>query len=154
MQYVIILLLEKYSELSIEDLMSLLGVTDLQYLINECNGLFCHPMFNNRKLSKSGFIKTSSREGNEITKKEEIIFLNNDFSSNNLKLTTIPVSIKTSNDDTRNKDYEKTYMKNMIDAAIVRILKGRIGQITTHAFLIGEVVKQLDQFNLMRNLTN
>jgi hypothetical protein len=37
-------------------------------------------------------------------------------------------------------------MKNILDAAIVRILKGRIGLETTHAWLVGEVAKQVDLF--------
>lgn len=37
-------------------------------------------------------------------------------------------------------------MKNILDAAIVRILKGRIGQETSHAWLVGEVSKQVDLF--------
>jgi hypothetical protein len=94
MQYVIILLLEKYGKLSIEGLSELLGVTDINYLINECNGLFCHPQFNMKKLPKNGLLLTSAPDGSEITKKEETITLNKDFLCNNLKLTTLPVSVK------------------------------------------------------------
>jgi hypothetical protein len=94
MQYAIILLLEKYVEVSIESLSELLGVTDINYLMNECNGLFCHPQFNIKKLSKNGLILTTAPEGSEITKKEEKIKLNKDFLCNNIKLTTLPVSVK------------------------------------------------------------
>ncbi len=94
MQYVIILLLEKYDKLSVEAISELLGVTDINYLINECNGLFCHPQFNMKKLPKNGLILTTAPENSEITKKEEIIWLNKEFLCNNLKLTTLPVSVK------------------------------------------------------------
>lgn len=94
MQYLIILLLEKYTTLKIETLSELLGVTDINYLINECNGLFCHPQFNMKKQAKSGLILTTAPNGSELTKIEEEISLNFEFLCNNLKLTTLPVSVK------------------------------------------------------------
>jgi len=40
----------------------------------------------------------------------------------------------------------KQYRNILIDANLTRIMKGRIGQKTTHAFLVGEVAKQIELF--------
>ena len=40
----------------------------------------------------------------------------------------------------------KTYQDNIIQATATRIMKSRIGQETTHVWLIGECSKQIDLF--------
>lgn len=40
----------------------------------------------------------------------------------------------------------KTYRNILIDSCLTRIMKGRIGQKTSHVFLVGEVAKQIELF--------
>ena len=40
----------------------------------------------------------------------------------------------------------KNHRNHIIDACVTRIMKGRIGQKTTHVFLVNEVAKQIDLF--------
>ena len=40
----------------------------------------------------------------------------------------------------------KLYRNIIIDSTVTRVMKGRIGQKTPHAFLITEVAKQIDLF--------
>ena len=42
----------------------------------------------------------------------------------------------------------KNYQNIIVDSNMTRIMKGRIGQKTSHAFLVSELVKQIELFQV------
>lgn len=46
----------------------------------------------------------------------------------------------------------KNYQNIIVDSNVTRIMKGRIGQKTTHLFLINEVAKQIELFQAQPGL--
>lgn len=53
---------------------------------------------------------------------------------------------KVNNSDDQEALNLKAYRNILIDSTVTRVMKGRIGQKTSHAFLISEVAKQIELF--------
>ena len=68
-----------------------------------------------------------------------------------IKISTNPLQPKKSASELKKDEIEefqiiKRYQDNILQATITRIMKSRIGQETTHVWLVGETSKQIDLF--------
>lgn len=141
--------LEKKGKLLVSDLIGLIDVKD-QIVINDLNALLYNKVFN-LKSANSGIITPDfDKESQEIAT-TTTIEINKDFNPNNLKLNTVPLMIKKTKTDIEiDEENEKrnlaNYQNMVLDAYVTRIMKGRIGQTTTHLFLVNETVRQIELF--------
>jgi len=148
-QYLILINLEKRKELVVSQLAELIGISDI-VVANEATFLLYHPQFNKNKLKTGGLILSDAPEKADIDPNHKI-WINPDFTCNNLTLVTLPTKARMKPGEEQNSLMQeeqnlKTYRNIIIDATITRIMKGRIGQKTSHAWLIADVAKQINLF--------
>ena len=150
-QYCTLIYLESKGEekIPIEALSGILDVKE-DILLNDLTGLLYNPVFNRAKSSTSGIITASVKNGEELTK-ETKVGINKQFAPQNLKLNALPVmmkKVKTADKEAEENEEQaiKKTENHLLDCAITRIMKGRIGKLTTHLDLVNEVVKQIETF--------
>ena len=149
-QYLILLHLEKYGTLTIEKLSLLLGC-QVSTVLKNINGLIFNPIYNpNGDINKGVIIGSFDRESKNF-KENDTISINKNFTVSLRKFNTIPLNLKKSEKEKKEIELEeeeiiKRYQKNIIQATITRIMKSRIGQITTNDWLLNETSKQIDLF--------
>ncbi len=148
-QYLILFNLEKYSKITVSKLAELIGIKE-DVVANEATFLLYHPSFNPKKSKTQGIILSEAGDGADIEPNNNV-WINADFSINSLILNTIPTKTRKKvgeDEEQEQKDIQnlRAYRNIIIDATITRIMKGRINQKTTHAFLVGEVAKQIEMF--------
>jgi len=155
----ILFILEKAAEsntqLTIEEITGKLAYNP-NLIVHEVSGFIFNPSFNPKKDIKVGIISTDCTKETELNLKSKV-WLNKDFMVNSLKLSTIPQVMKKqlSQEEEQNRmDAQslKNYQNVIVDSNITRIMKGRIGQKTTHLFLIHEVAKQIELFQAQPGL--
>jgi len=148
-QYLILFNLEKYTKLTVTKLAELIGINE-DLVANEATFLLYHPSFNPKKVKTAGVVLSEAADNTDIEAKDNV-WVNGDFTLNSLIFNTIPTKArKKAGEDEENaqKDLQnlRAYRNIIIDATVTRIMKGRIGQKTTHAFLVAEVAKQIEMF--------
>ena len=79
------------------------------------------------------------------------ISINMNFSVSHQKFNTLPLPQKKTAAEIKASEIEeaqiiKRYQDNILQATITRIMKSRIGQGTTHVWLVNESAKQIDLF--------
>ena len=84
-------------------------------------------------------------------KPETEISINSKFSVTHQKFNTLPLPQKKSAAEIKASEAEeaqitKRYQDNILQATLTRIMKSRIGQNTTHVWLVNEASKQIDLF--------
>ena len=84
-------------------------------------------------------------------KEGDKISINMNFTSAKVKFNTMPLPQKKSASELKAAEVEeaqitKRYQDNILQATVTRIMKSRIGQQTTHVWLVGETSKQIDLF--------
>ena len=84
-------------------------------------------------------------------KENDKIKINLKFNIKSFKFNTIPLPIKKTKEQCEAEEklegiIYKKYKDNIIQSNITRIMKSRIGQETTHVWLINEAAKQIDLF--------
>ena len=74
-----------------------------------------------------------------------------EFVSQKQKFNTIPMPKKKTEEEIKNEDKTseedyKRYRDYLIQSNLTRIMKSRIGQVTSHNWLVSETAKQIDRF--------
>ena len=142
--------LEKYNTLSLSKIAEILGC-HINTVLTDISGLVYNPSFNPKGIKEKGLILgTFNGETKEFKETDEISF-NKDFNFNRQKFQTLPLLLRKSAAESKETELEeaqitKRYQDNILQAALTRIMKSRIGQKTTHVWLINEASKQIDLF--------
>ena len=149
-QLLILLNIEKRQPQSLEELSGLLGCK-LETVITDIQGLVYNPTFNPHGDSNKGVIIGTFNGTTKEFKGEDKIEINKNFAVSKVKFNTLPLIQKKSASEIKIAEEEeakiiKTYQNNVIQATVTRIMKSRIGQTTTHVWLVGETSKQIDLF--------
>ena len=149
-QLLILLLLEQKEELSLQNISELLGINNTT-IINNIQGFVYNPSFNPLAYEDKGIIKGSFNEKIKELKENGKVFINKNFNCSKIKFSTIPLKQKKSDLEINEQELKdsqiiKRYQNNIIQSTITRIMKSRIGQETTHVWLMNETSKQIDLF--------
>ncbi len=149
-QFITLLMLERFGKLTLRKLSDLLGC-NISTIINDMSGLVYNPSFNKKGESNKGIILGNFDEKSKEFKEGNEIYLNTKFTNNTLKFSTLSLTTKKSEKEVKETELEEAqitrkYQDNILQATLTRIMKSRIGQKTTHVWLIGEAAKQIDYF--------
>ena len=148
-QVLILLELERCGTLSIKQLAQNLSC-DISIIKKGIDGLIFNTNFNPKCQNDKGVIYPSNLTSRDFSVTDEFK-INLNFVSEKLRFITIPMPKKKTNEEIDDeermskKEYE-TYMNNIIQATITRIMKSKIGQVTTHSHLVNETAKQIYLF--------
>ena len=120
-------------------------------IINDIQILIQNSSFNQNHSVDRGIIGTSNGETKEF-KKDDKISINKNFTCSKLRFTTLPIKRIKSAEEIKKEEIEehkiiKKYKSNIPQASLTRIMKSRIGQKTTHSWLVEETSNQIDLFN-------
>ena len=149
-QILILLELEKSKILSIKKLSQILECST-ELIKNNIEGLINIPSVKPGSEKNKGFVISTTNQTDELLDTDEFM-INKDFKSNKQKFITIPKPRKKAEqqlneeEKTSKKEYER-YEGYLIQSNLIRIMKSRIGQVTTHNWLVSEAIKQIDRFN-------
>ena len=146
-QFLCLLNLEKYEKSTIEKLSELLGCT-VQTLISDIQGLIFNTTFNPKGQIDKGVILANIDPATKEFKPTTEVSINKNFSSTRQKFNTISLPQKKSASEIQKNEEEeakiiKKYQENILQATLTRIMKSRIGQDTTHVWLVDETSKQV-----------
>ena len=149
-QFLTLLILEKYSKLNLEKLSLFLGC-NVNILINDIRGLLFNPSFNPKSEIDKGVILADIDPKSKEFKPTTEISLNLNFSVNHPRFITLPLPLKKTEAEIKQSEMEeaqiiKRYQDNILQVTVIRIMKSRIQQQTTHDWLVNEVAKQIDLF--------
>ena len=146
-QLLSLLLLEKHGKLSLVSIAQHCGC-QTSTIITDIQGLVYNPTFNPQGQPDKGLIVgTFSKEFKETDE----ISINKNFTCSRMKIQTIPLPQKKSATEQKQAELEeaqiiKRYQDNILQATLTRIMKSRIGQETSHVWLVNEAAKQIDLF--------
>ena len=146
-QLLSLLLLEKHGKLSLVSIAQHCGCQP-STIITDIQGLVYNPTFNPQGQPDKGLIVgTFSKEFKETDE----ISINKNFTCSRMKIQTIPLPQKKSATEQKQAELEeaqiiKRYQDNILQATLTRIMKSRIGQETSHVWLVNEAAKQIDLF--------
>ena len=149
-QYLTLYWLEKYKTLTISKIAELLGCQK-NTILTDITGLVYNPSFNPQGIKSKGLILGTFNDEKKEFKESDEIYFNNNFSFAKQKFLTIPLPIKKSSAEEKEAEIEeaqitKKYQDNILQSTLTRIMKSRIGQKTTHVWIINETCKQIDLF--------
>ena len=149
-QYLTLYWLEKYGKLTISKIAELLGCQK-NTILTDITGLVYNPSFNPQGLKEKGLILGTFNDEKKEFKETDEIYFNKNFSFPRQKFITIPLPIKKSAAEEKEAEMEeaqitKRYQDNILQATLTRIMKSRIGQKTTHVWIVNETSKQIDLF--------
>ena len=150
-QFLILLNLEKYKTVTLSKLAEMLGC-HISTVLNDISGLAYNPSFNPQSIKEKGLILgTFDADKKEFKENDEISF-NYNFNYNRQKFQTLPLLSRKSAAEKKETELEeaqitKRYQDNILQATLTRIMKSRIGQRTTHVWLVNETAKQIELFN-------
>ena len=149
-QLLALLQLEKYKKLSLSQISNILGC-NINTILTDISGLVYNPSFNPQGHKDKGLILGNFDEQKKEFKETDEIYINTNFNNQKQKFQTFPLFLKKSADEQKKIELEETkiikaYQNNNIQATLTRIMKSRIGQKTTHVWVINEVSKQIDLF--------
>ena len=149
-QFLILLQLEKYNTLTLSKLSEILGC-HINTILTDISGLVFNPSFNPHGQKEKGLILGTFNEKTKEFKDTDEISFNKSFTFGRQKFQTLPLLLKKSAAETKETELEeaqitKRYQDNILQATITRIMKSRIGQKTTHVWLVNEASKQIDLF--------
>ena len=149
-QFLILLQLEKYGSLTLAKLSEILGC-HINTILTDVSGLVYNPSFNPQGQKEKGLILGNFDDITKEFKETDKISFNKDFTFARQKFQTIPLILKKSAEEEKVAEFEdakiqQKYEENILQATLTRIMKSRIGQKTTHVWLINEAAKQIDLF--------
>ena len=149
-QLLSLLLLEQKGELTLETISQLLGC-NVSTIITDIQGLVYNPSFNPHGQPDKGVILGTFNGETKEFKATDKISINKNFISSKVRFNTMPLPQKKSASEIKAAEVEeaqitKRYQDNILQATLTRIMKSRIGQETTHVWLVGETAKQIDLF--------
>ena len=148
-QILILLLLETYNQLSIKKIAEYLEC-DIDLVKQNAQGLVFNKTFNPKGQSNQGvIIPINPLESQEFSDKDEIQ-INKEFKILKQKFFTIPMPKKKTEEELQNEEkvsseVYKKYQDHLIQSNLIRIMKSRIGQVTTHNWLVSQTIKQIDK---------
>ena len=149
-QFLILLQLEKYGSLTLAKLAELLGCP-INTILTDIPGLVFNPSFNPQGQKEKGLILGNFDDRTKEFKETDEISFNKDFTFARQKFQTLPLVLKKSAEEEREDELEdamiqQRYQDNILQATLTRIMKSRVGQRTTHVWLINEASRQIDLF--------
>ena len=149
-QFLALYYLEKKNSLNLEQIAQLLGC-NVQKVIYDIRGLIFNPSFNPKGGVDKGVILADIDAQTKEFKGSTEISINKNFKVNHQKFNTLPLPQKKTAAEIKASEIEeaqiiKRYQDNILQATVTRIMKSRIGQNTTHVWLVGETSKQVDLF--------
>ena len=149
-QYLTLLQLEKYNTLSLSKISQILGC-HINTILTDISGLVFNPSFNPQGLKAKGLILGTFNEKTKEFKESDEISFNKNFTYVRQKFQTLPLLLKKSAAESKETELEeaqitKRYQDNILQATLTRIMKSRIGQKTTHVWLVNEASRQIDLF--------
>ena len=148
-QLLVLYELERYGKLNLKQIAEKLGCS-VQNIIYDIKGLIFNPSFNSGEQIDGGIILADidpkTKEFKETTK----LCINLNFIAPHLKFSTIPLPQNT-NDEIKVSYIEEAKIIRrkqnwILQGTITRIMKSRIGQETTHVWLVDETIKQVVLF--------
>ena len=149
-QLLSLLILEQRGKLSLEKIAEMCGC-QTSTIIENIHGLVYNPSFNPQSSPDRGVILGTFDPKTREFKETDEICINKNFVSSRLKFNTIPLPPKKTAAEMKTAELEeaqiiKRYQDNILQATLTRIMKSRIGQETTHVWLVNESSKQIDLF--------
>ena len=149
-QFLTLLQLEKYHKLTLGAIANSIGC-HISTILTDIHGLVFNPSYNPQGQAEKGVILGNFNAQTKEFKETDEIYLNENFTVARQKFNTIPLPVKKSAAEIRENELEeaqitKKYQDNILQATLTRIMKSRIGQTTTHVWLINEAAKQIDLF--------
>ena len=149
-QLLCLLNLEKYEKLTLEKLSQLIGC-NIQIILSDIQGLIFNVTFNPKGQADKGIILANIDPAKKDFKPSTEVSINKNFSLTRMKFNTLPLPQKKSDAEMKRDEEEESkinhkYQENILQASITRIMKSRIGQETSHTWLVNEVSKQVDLF--------
>ena len=149
-QYLTLYYLEKKGALTILKVAELLGC-QVSTVLTDIHGLVFNPTYNPQGQAEKGVIVGSFNATTKDFKETDTISINKNFTVARQKFNTMPLAVKKTAAEVRETELEeaqitKRYQDNILQATLTRIMKSRIGQTTTHVWLINEASKQIDLF--------
>ena len=112
-------------------------------------GLIFNPVFNPKGEANKGIIQCTTNKTSEFID-TDTFQINKEFTIHKPKFSTIPLAKKKTeqqlNEEERASAIEyQRYEAYLIQSALTRIMKSRIGQVTPHNWLVSEAIKQIDR---------
>ena len=149
-QFLTLLQLEKYQSLTLAKISEILGC-HINTILTDISGLVYNPSFNPKGVKEKGLILGNFDDVNKDFKETDEISFNKNFTFARQKFQTLPLIVRKSAVEEKETELEeaqitKRYQDNILQATLTRIMKSRIGQKTTHVWLINEASKQIDLF--------
>ena len=149
-QYLTLYYLEKKGALTILKVAELLGC-QVSTVLTDIHGLVFNPTYNPQGQAEKGVIVGSFNATTKDFKETDTISINKNFTVARQKFNTMPLAVKKTAAEVRETELEeaqitKRYQDNILQATLTRIMKSRIGQKTTHVWLVNETAKQIDLF--------
>ena len=149
-QFLALLQLEKYEKLTLSKISELLGC-HISTILTDISGLVYNPSVNPQGLKDKGLILGTFDENTKVFKETDEIYFNKNFIYVRQQFNTLPLLIKKSAAEEKETEIQeaqinKRYQENILQATLTRIMKSRIGQKTTHVWLVNEASKQIDLF--------
>jgi hypothetical protein len=149
-QFLTLLQLEKYQSLTLAKIAEILGC-HINTILTDISGLVFNPTFNPQGQKEKGLILGNFDDKKKEFKETDEISFNKNFTFARQKFQTLPLVLKKSAAEAKETELEeaqitKRYQDNILQATLTRIMKSRIGQKTTHVWLINEAAKQIDLF--------
>ena len=149
-QYLTLYFLEKKGALTIIKVAELLGC-NVNTVLTDIHGLVFNPSYNPQGQPEKGVIVGTFNASTKDFKETDTISINKNFTVARQKFNTLPLAVKKTAAEVRETELEeaqitKRYQDNILQATLTRIMKSRIGQTTTHVWLINEASKQIDLF--------
>ena len=149
-QFLSLLEIEKNRKINIAKIAENLEM-NVKELLNDIQGLVFNTSFNIKGQADKGIIlKVSNPKSKEFTEADEII-INTNFIPPRIKINTIPLPKKKTENEIKEEEENdanilKRYKDHIIQATITRIMKSRIGKVTSHSWLIDETANQISLF--------
>ena len=149
-QVIILLALEKDGTKSAKALAKDLAC-DISIVKDAIEGLIYNRAFNPKCQSDKGVLISTTSTNQNFNDTDEFK-INDKFVSVKQKFTTIPMAKKKTEEEIKDEEKaseedNKRYRDYLIQSNLTRIMKSRIGQVTTHNWLVTETAKQIDRFN-------
>jgi DNA-binding MarR family transcriptional regulator len=149
-QFLTLLQLETHGTLTIQQIANSLGC-QVSTVITDLHGLVFNPSYNPQGQPEKGVIVGSFNAKAKEFKENDTISINKNFTVARQKFNTMPLAVKKTASEVRETELEeaqitKRYQDNILQATLTRIMKSKIGQTTTHVWLINEAAKQIDLF--------
>ena len=149
-QLLSLLILEQNGQQTLGEIAGRLGCS-IDTVITDIHGLVYNPNFNPQGDPNKGIIVGTFNAQTKEFKESDTIEINKNFVISKIKFNTLPLPQKKTQEQVKLQEVEEAkiirkYQENIIQATVTRIMKSRIGQPTSHVWLVGETSKQIDLF--------